>query len=834
MGELDPGVQTFIFDTLLNRLQRNMAKNEINPPECFILAAFYINSLGTDRNDKEAARLIRLAAYNGHQHAQAYACRICRALSTSFVPDDATVSNLCVSALKGSRTALKDLQQVAPDQVPYINTRLRNTLGGVGANFFHKDQMLHSLSHWAWTDMLTSRATIADKLRGVKNKVDFRINKRGDRMLHFAASCGYLEAVMALIEDYFIDVNQLNDQGETPLLCACRASQVEVTQYLINHGADVSISTADKESPMHWLVSFEGDDVTTIGLALHACGGNVRLITMRDIAHSVFPGGIDCDHQVPGTPLSWAVHHDRPDIVRFFLDIAADPSICLIKPPNRGPTDPLTWAAHYHHTECLKLMIDALTKANMVYTFGPLIEYATHSADVFSMMLRHGSNYQARLKQTFDYLLESSAHIIFSTGIGGFGSTLLYYAVAIDKPAVVDYLLSQSMQSMLAVNQVVTEQLALETGSDDQITFTPANLMTYSAKGKHATTRDISVTPVVPKPRSEPQTGAFISQHINQACGERRRTPILESVRLNSSPMFRVLLASGADPKAKARNPFVSNRLDWTALHIFAHEGHNTRLKLVDDLISLGVLVDGDASFAGITETPTTVAIQNNAFNLASRLLELGADINALSMSSGLVATKYPTTILGQIITFNARHSTPRLRYILSDCSASARIKFIVEPERQLSALHRAALANHYLFSISSDSASPLPLPRVDYDMATNRETMYELLQLFNTPEQLNLRCNIQGRTALHLAVEACNIGVVRELTSLREVDLEAVDEGGETPASLLRFMLLQPHDAWIGKMLMEMRSLLPFLKEKVNCETEGLSQLVEAKLGLN
>ncbi|KAI9697693.1 MAG: hypothetical protein M1836_004643 [Candelina mexicana] len=353
--------------------------------------------------------------------------------------------------------------------------------------------------------------------------------------------------------------------------------------------------------------------------------------------------------------------------------------------------------------------------------------------------------------------------------------------------------------------------------------------------GDDATTRDTNsvdrnvahISPSV----SESQTGAFLPQHINQACGERRRTPILESVRWNNKPMFKLLLEHGADPKAKAQNPFVRYRLDWTALHIFAHEGHNARVELVDDMVSLGVFIDGDPSASGITETPMTVAINNNAFGLASNLLDNGADINALSTSSGLIATKHPTSILGQMIASNARHSTPRLRYILSDCSAFEDVDFIVEPERQLSALHRAALACHDLRSISSDSTEPLPLRTEDFDMATNRDIMYELLQRFNTPEQLNMRCKIRAQTALHLAVEVGNIAVVKELTSLKEVDLEAVDEGGKTPADILRTLLLQPPGEWSQQTQAEMRGLLPLLETKVDGEAESLSQELEASL---
>lgn len=51
-------------------------------------------------------------------------------------------------------------------------------------------------------------------------------------------------------------MDQRNDQGEIALLCACRAGQVEVVHLLLSRGADASIATQSKESPIHWLISF--------------------------------------------------------------------------------------------------------------------------------------------------------------------------------------------------------------------------------------------------------------------------------------------------------------------------------------------------------------------------------------------------------------------------------------------------------------------------------------------------------------------------------------------------------------------------------------------------
>lgn len=91
-------------------------------------------------------------------------------------------------------------------------------------------------------------------------------------------------------------MNHINDQGETLLLCACRAGQTKVLHLLLGRGADASIATSSKESPLYWLVSFKDADIEVVATTLIAHGAVVRLRTTESIAYSMFPSGIDVDH----------------------------------------------------------------------------------------------------------------------------------------------------------------------------------------------------------------------------------------------------------------------------------------------------------------------------------------------------------------------------------------------------------------------------------------------------------------------------------------------------------------------------------------------------------
>lgn len=263
-----------------------------------------------------------------------------------------------------------------------------------------------------------------------------------------------------------------------------------------------------------------------------------------------------------------------------------------------------------------------------------------------------------------------------------------------------------------------------------------------------------------------------------------------------------MLLEYGADIHAMAANPFQSDLRTWSVLHVFAHEGHNKDVSLVDTLIGIGVPVRGlretsqekdreappcskiarlwihdKCSHVFPCETPLAVAIRHNAFNLATALVSKGANPNSLSLSAGLFQTTHPLTILRHIIISNARYSSARLKYLsyLNPSEAD----FIVEPSRRLSALHRVAMACQNVGRVDGGAVK-----KEEFDMETNRDIMYDLLLRWPQSEELSSQCGIHENTALHLAVVAGNIGAVESLVNAG-ADKAIENEDGKTALML-------------------------------------------------
>lgn len=687
----------------------------IDGPQIFCLAALVMNGYGTEPDAQAALKHVAHSAYHGEHNAQAYLYRLSVACDVPIPPFFPLVQFLKHHAQLGSRMALRDLNDVDPVIAAEVYHRSRSGYGGVGANWYFPENMLHNYTQpkLANLDFLLAQASTAEDV------YELKINRRGDSLLHFAASSGFKTSVVALIENLGVNVNFVNECGETALLCACRAAHYNIIDFLLSKDADPSIQAKNGESALHWLISLNDTHGITMGQRFLDAGADVDALLLQRVTHSTFKAALDIDILRDGTPLTWAVQCDRSDIVKLLLSNGASP-LKQSQIWDGGRQHALGLAAYLHRAECLKIMLTTLEERELSsgssreYLVSPLLDLAVGSADKFSMILRNSTKYKEQLYMTLALLIEQhSRHISPSNSIA-WGAGHCYRAVTVGHSDVVEFFLSNRWQS-------------------DQ---------------------------------------------INQPYGKPQRTCLLESVRFNRKTIFKSLVEHGANPLAMASNPFNAELRNWSALHVFAEAAHDTDLDLVTRLIELGVPVDGREADDSNTDTPFCISVCNDSYNLAKKLLGLGANPNALQIQSSIVRPLYPMTPLGRIIITNARFSSNRLNYLLFQCGC-AEPAFIVEPKRQLSALHRVSMAYQDLLTISGT-----PIKPENFDMETNQEIARAILKKFSGKEHLNLKCGIEGKTALHLAVQVRNLGVVRELLNAG-ADKSIKDDDGITPTQL-------------------------------------------------
>ncbi|KAL8661569.1 MAG: hypothetical protein Q9202_005455 [Teloschistes flavicans] len=739
--ELQPSIQNLITNSFVG------SKETDHGPGLLMLCAYYMNGYGCKSDEAQALEFLEQSAERGSHIARAFMRRTWSACRPE--EKEAGVSYLEDYAKAGSRVALEELRKViSPEQFETVYRWFTDAAAGVGANWLIRSEMLHGYIQAQWIEdgWLMERVRTADKPLS-----QLIVNKRGDTVLHFTAMCGRWKPFKALILDHNMDVNLQNPLGETPLLAACRSGHGGIVILCLQkYGADSSIAANNGETPLHWLHRYEDQYIEPMIEDLLARGAKIDAATKERMRHSRYPSSVDIEFQMPGTALGWAVHANRPHVVRLLLKHGADPHAS----PEGAANSPLDMSAYYHHHECLKVIIEHLEskvtqrttngdlELRYALMYGPVVAAAEKSADKFSMILRGGVEWLDRLHATFDILREKTKLINFQRKFQG---SLLYTAVSRAHDELVDYML------------------------------------------KHDWLVDL----------------------INRPIGEAQRTPVLEAVRWARGPMVQKLIEHGADVCAVAPNPFEPEQSDWSALHIFAHEGHDRDLELVGKLVEMGVPVDGTKAAAdddaekslpdninamsldhstttttdpclSPVEPPFTVALRHNAFTLATTLLSLGANPNHLCFSSGLFTSPQPLTPLGHLIMANARYSSARLTYLLNLPSTS----FIVEPARRLTALHRCAMA--YTGVTRRGEQQKTLVKREEFDMDTNADVMYELLQRWKGREEVDAVCDVDGSTALHLAIRTQNSAGVKALLDAGASTL-IPDGGGETVAQLAK-----------------------------------------------
>jgi len=288
------------------------------------LSAFLLNGYGVPSDDDRALNFIIEAARVGHSIAQAYLYRMFAACLKEVPSQVPVLQYLKDQASRGSRMALVDLKKLDPTQASQIRERLKFGFAGVGADWYYDKQWFYDLTQ----SKLMSKDFSPEQLGSTTELANIVANKRGDRLIHAAAAVGAFGFLQILLTGFKFDVNQQDAKGETALLCACRSGHPDIVKFLLDSGARASIQSADGESPLHWLISFdEKINVAALGRDLIERGGaRVDAFTTRRISHSMFPGSIDVDFQAEGTPLMWATHNNQPRVVSFLLSMRADPN----------------------------------------------------------------------------------------------------------------------------------------------------------------------------------------------------------------------------------------------------------------------------------------------------------------------------------------------------------------------------------------------------------------------------------------------------------------------------------------------------------------------------
>ncbi|CAI7612993.1 unnamed protein product [Penicillium pancosmium] len=461
----------------------------------------------------------------------------------------------------------------------------------------------------------------------------------GNTLLHACAMLGLPEAAEILISEFHVGINVRNDNGDTPLLAACRNGKFPMAFKLVAKGARADIANINDETPLHWVLNipddgfnFNGQTVNKLSIMIDIllyAGGNLEAragawASRADIFPTLFWAG--------GTPLHRTVSRRNIPASRALILKGADPTSL----DEEGRTSALDIAMLHHNAPMLLLLLSNCSfNLNTHYDTGhTLYSKALSASSVLEMITIHGKEYPNAVTDTLDLLISRGFDITCAktdtTGGHIYELDALFVAVFYERLVWVHYFLS-SKQCMKILD-------------------------------------------------------------INKRQGKYSMAPLHQSIHDYRKSIFISLLDAGADPRLKCSTWSIKQTnidMETTSLHLVAQQG-DPDLFFTNRLLEYDLDIDA-VDFYGIT--PFACAVAEGNLHIANALLKRGADINKRTGVRG-GNPKHQKTVLARILTRDCTLVLNRLKYLVSDADdvefALTRdgppADFIVEESR--SALH--------------------------------------------------------------------------------------------------------------------------------------------------
>jgi ankyrin repeat protein len=249
---------------------------------------------------------------------------------------------------------------------------------------------------------LTQLLLTYDKL----NWKNLHLNKHKDTVLHYSCRLGKSILVKLFLDTRNFNINERNNDGDTPLSIACDCGYTDITSLLIKYGANCNCENNKFKTPLilasellspfdvqmcklliedgSALLNYQTNNFNHILLSASKFG-NLELI--RYLAS--LNVNLNLKFNDGATALMRACYYNYLDVVNFFIDNGAS-----IEEKNNRQETPLYIAAYRGHFEIVELLIRKNANVNSEDIDGdtPLtVSCYEDKAEVISLLLKNNA-----------------------------------------------------------------------------------------------------------------------------------------------------------------------------------------------------------------------------------------------------------------------------------------------------------------------------------------------------------------------------------------------------------------------------------------------------------
>ncbi|KAJ6445018.1 Nuclear distribution protein PAC1 [Purpureocillium lavendulum] len=158
-----------------------------------------------------------------------------------------------------------------------------------------------------------------------ESAVPRRLCRRGydnisETALHLCAATGDLDSAIYLVRSAGANIGAANARGETPIFYATRAGFFEIAKFLYDQGAEVSQTTTEGYTIMHFLSMMDDDHGAELAPLYASRGAKLAIVAEvpREIGTDNFTRGM-------GIPLFWAALKGRLSLFTALLKLHTRP-----------------------------------------------------------------------------------------------------------------------------------------------------------------------------------------------------------------------------------------------------------------------------------------------------------------------------------------------------------------------------------------------------------------------------------------------------------------------------------------------------------------------------